>query len=87
MAAPRRIRVAWNGVTPERFPVIAEKERQDRRKVLGLKAENIVVFQGSFRPFHGVDLLRQVIRATAGRSDTQWLLIGDGPERAALQWS
>jgi glycosyltransferase involved in cell wall biosynthesis len=77
--------VVSNGFEPRWFPVLDAGERGARRRALGLTAPCVVGFAGTFRPFHGIALLGQLIEATAARADTQWLLIGDGPERAGLQ--
>jgi len=74
-----------NGVNPALFPTITGARRVTARTALGLTAPCVIGFQGTFQAFHGIDLLLELMRSTAGRSDTQWLLIGDGPEREALQ--
>ncbi len=74
-----------NGVDPSRFPATSTETRTARRRALGLSAPRIAGFVGSFRPFHGIDRLVELIRSTEGRADTQWLLVGDGPERPALE--
>lgn len=79
------VHVVPNGVDPESFPVLSAEERTRQRRALGLHAEQVVLFQGSFRPFHGMDTLRSLMLATVGRPDTQWLLIGDGPELPGLR--
>lgn len=79
------VHVVPNGFDPRWFPELTPDERRSRRQALGLTAPRVATFVGAFRPFHGVDLLRDLIAATAGRADTQWLLVGDGPKRPALQ--
>ena len=79
------IHVVPNGVDPSRFPVHTPSERAKSRASLGLFAPWVVGFVGSFKPFHGIDRLRDLILATADRDDIQWLLIGDGPERVGLE--
>ncbi len=79
------VHVIPNGVHPERFPSLTPAQREAERKRLGLTARRIIGVQGTFRPFHGVDLLRELMLANASRSGIQWLLIGDGPKRAALE--
>ena len=44
----------------------------------------MVGYHGSFRNFHGIDLLCELVRATAGQPGVHWLLVGDGPERHKL---
>ena len=56
------------------------------RASLGIPAEaRVVAFSGSFRPWHGVSTLLDALAALLPRRPELWaLLIGDGPERAAL---
>ena len=80
------IHVSANGVNPESFPATNLEQKRRARLALGLPSNaTIIGFQGSFRTFHGIDLLRDMILATAARHDVHWLLIGDGPERSELQ--
>lgn len=74
-----------NGVHPERFAIPSPAERMEARKMLGLSAEPVVVFQGTFRPFHGIDILRELMLSSSSRTGIQWLLIGDGPQRSMLE--
>jgi glycosyltransferase involved in cell wall biosynthesis len=77
--------VAPNGLHPERFPILSDEERQARRLALGITAPLVVGFQANFRAFHGIGRLRELMLAMSSRPDVHWLLIGDGPERRALQ--
>ena len=79
------IRVISNGVHPERYLERNETDRQSRLKSLGIEGKTILGFQGGFQPFHGLALLKELMLATAHRSDVHWLLIGDGPGRATLE--
>lgn len=79
------IRVVPNGVDPARFPEIDQSTRAALRRTLGLTAPYVAGFVGTFKAFHGTDRLRDLILATSDRDDTQWLLVGDGPERPALE--
>lgn len=80
------IRVIANGLHPERFPELAESERRSAQQALGINAATCVLgFQGTFKPFHGIDRLRDLMLALGDRPDVHWLLIGDGPERPALE--
>jgi len=56
------------------------------RASLGIPAgARVVAFSGSFRPWHGVSNLFDALAALLPRRPDLWaLLIGDGPERAAL---
>lgn len=79
------IHVIPNGVHPNRFPVLTTQQREAERKALGLTAKLVIGFQGTFRPFHGIDLLRDLMLASRAHPDIQWLLIGDGPGRATIE--
>ena len=79
------IEVAPNGVRPEHFPEIEPAERARRRAALGIGPGRVLGFQGSFKAFHGIERLRDLMLATADRPDLHWLLIGDGPDLPALR--
>jgi glycosyltransferase involved in cell wall biosynthesis len=79
------IHVVANGVDPERFPVFDPEERQRRRRQLGITAPRVAGFVGTFKAFHGIDRLATFVGGTSGRTDTQWLLIGGGPELPRIQ--
>lgn len=61
--------------------------RSAQRRRLGIEPSALViVFAGSFRAWHGADLFIDALRALLPvRHDVHALLIGDGPERAALE--
>ncbi len=69
------VRIVHNGVSQAEFQPIATKA----------DATNLV-FMGELRPVKGIDVLLDAIASlrTAGRTVTA-TLVGDGPERAALQ--
>lgn len=79
------IEVVPNGVHPERFPEIAPEERLAKRRSLGIEAPIVAGFQGTFKAFHGIDRLRDLILSTTDRQDVHWLMVGDGPELPALR--
>ncbi len=82
---PVAVHAISNGVHADRFPSLSPAERAARRAALGLRAPLVLGFQGSFKAFHGIPRLRELMRWSAGRDDIVWLLIGDGPERAGLE--
>ncbi|WP_432512074.1 glycosyltransferase [Kineococcus sp. SYSU DK001] len=43
-----------------------------------------VAFVGGFRPWHGVDLLVEAVGGTPAAGEVDLLLVGDGPQRAAV---
>ena len=79
------IEVIPNGVHPERFPELSDSDRRRGRLALGIEAPHVLGFQGGFQSFHGLDRLRDLMLWTARRPDVHWLMIGDGPGRAALE--
>ena len=69
------VRIVHNGVSQAEFkPIIAKADATD------------LVFMGELRPVKGIDVLLDAIASlrAAGRTVTA-TLVGDGPERAALQ--
>lgn len=79
------IRVAHNGVDVERFRPATPHESLEIRQQLGISTHHVAGFIGSFRNFHGLPLLREIVERTASRRDLTWLMIGEGPGRPALQ--
>jgi glycosyltransferase involved in cell wall biosynthesis len=70
-----------NGVDTERFRPLSAADRAEVRARLGLETPHVVGFVGTFQPFHGLGLLRELIIRTLHRSDLTWVLVGDGPAR------
>ena len=64
------------------FPRSTSEAKQQRRRELGLPADGLVVgYQGSFRNFHGIDLLCELVRATAGQpacTGCWWAMVRSG---------
>ena len=78
--------VVPNGVNPFEFPQLDDATKHQYRSKLGIPLDKTVVgFHGSFRSFHGIDLLCHLIRSTSHRTDTHWLLIGDGPDKYKVE--
>jgi glycosyltransferase involved in cell wall biosynthesis len=78
--------VVPNGVDLERFPAASDEEQQRARLELGLEPRPTAVLVG--RLFHqkGQDvMLRAWPRVRARVPEAALLLVGDGPERAALE--
>jgi glycosyltransferase involved in cell wall biosynthesis len=79
-AVPERITVIPNGADLESFGRGGGPEVRAR---LGLGSEVVVGFAGSLKPWHGV---RRLVEAMSGLPPGYCLLVvGDGPERAALE--
>jgi glycosyltransferase involved in cell wall biosynthesis len=80
---PDRVAVVPNGADLDRF-------RPDVRPDPGLAwppgTGPVIGFVGSFRRWHGTELLhRMITTVAAARPRTAFLLVGDGPERGAVQ--
>jgi glycosyltransferase involved in cell wall biosynthesis len=81
---PRRIQVLPNGVNLELFHVASSPN--PLRKDLNLDGHFTVGFVGTFRPWHGVELLLTAFQ-DLHRVDprTRLLLVGDGPLRSRFE--
>jgi len=75
-----RVVIVRTGFDPDVFNDSADGAAVRRR--LGLGSGFVVGWVGSFRKFHGLD---QLVDALAPMSDTQLLLVGDGPERSTIE--
>ena len=59
---------------------------EEIRKVYGIKDSVVAGFCGSFYPWHGIDVLTEVIeRISPDCKNTVFLLIGDGPEKTTME--
>lgn len=76
--------VVPNGVDAGRFAPRSVERRAEVRRALGVDTPLVAGLVGTVRAFHGLPLLRDVIRRTADRPDLTWVLVGDGPERHTL---
>ncbi|MBX3285604.1 MAG: glycosyltransferase family 4 protein [Actinobacteria bacterium] len=80
---PERIVITPTGVDLDLFdPPPDDAARQAERDRLGLADRFVVGWVGSFRPFHSLD---RAVEAVAGVPDVALLLVGDGPERPAVE--
>jgi glycosyltransferase involved in cell wall biosynthesis len=84
--------IARHGVEGSRITVVpngADVHRFDpATPAASVLADGVptVGFVGSFQKWHGCDVLADLIHAVAARrSDVRFVLVGDGPERAALE--
>jgi glycosyltransferase involved in cell wall biosynthesis len=75
-----RILVTPTGADLDLFA--AAPDRDVVRRELGLDKPFVIGWTGSFRPFHA---LEQLVRAAVAVPEVTLLLVGDGPERRAIQ--
>jgi glycosyltransferase involved in cell wall biosynthesis len=76
-ASAGKVRVVPNGVDVDRFV---------RRKSPSRSGAFTIGFVGTLKPWHGTDLLLKALRhVLAAGVDARILIVGDGPERDALQ--
>ncbi len=81
----RRIHVMANGVDLGRFAA-GRLQREEIRARLGVGADTGVIgFVGSFKSWHGTDLLLEVYRAIASVRDVHLLAVGEGPRWEAFR--
>ena len=82
--APDRVHTLPNGVDPTIFcPAVSDTAGRAR---LGLSAGPVIGFVGGLRPWHGVEVLPEVLQKLAQRhSRVQMVVVGDGPLRAVLE--
>ena len=82
--APERIRVLPNGVDPKLFHPRRDGARVRAR--LGLDGAFLAGFAGTLRPWHGVaHLIEGFARAARSGKGMKLIILGEGPERAALE--
>jgi glycosyltransferase involved in cell wall biosynthesis len=79
-AAPETVTIVPNGADLELF---RSATGQQVRQQLGLGGAVVVGFAGSLKPWHGVIDLVNAFATLAG--DPRLLIVGDGPERAAIE--
>jgi PEP-CTERM/exosortase A-associated glycosyltransferase len=80
-----KLTVIPNAVNIEDFSVGGEKDR-DLAARLGLEGKSVLGFIGSFYAYEGLDVLLQALPAMlARRPDIRVLLVGGGPQDAALK--
>ncbi|MCW5661945.1 MAG: glycosyltransferase, exosortase A system-associated [Burkholderiaceae bacterium] len=82
---PRRVTVIPNAVDPETFGPGGERD-SDLQAELGLNGATVVGFVGSFYAYEGLDILLDALpRLIAARPDVRVMLVGGGPQEAALK--
>ena len=82
---PARVTVVPNAVDIDRFPLLGARDAA-LESSLGLTGMIVLGFIGSFYAYEGLDLLLDALPAlVAQRPDVRLLLVGGGPEEAALK--
>ncbi len=81
---PRRIVRLDNGIPVEAFrPTLP---RRAYRRIVGVEGRDVLVFVGRLAPQKGLDLLlRALVPVFAQRPQACLMLVGEGPERPALE--
>lgn len=82
---PKKVTVVPNGVAIERFQPMTPVQIAATRQRFQLNGSPIVVFVGTFKPWHGLDQLLEAFASLSPERNTQLLLIGDGPMREQLE--
>ncbi len=77
---PARVLITPTGIDLDAAPDASCRDAARER--LGLGDDFVVGWVGSFRPFHAV---HRLVEAVAGEPRTTLLLVGDGPERPAVE--
>ncbi len=82
---PRRVTVIPNAVDIERFPPLGERDRS-LESTHDLRGRKVLGFIGSFYAYEGLDLLVEALPGILRECpDTRLLLVGGGPQEAALR--
>ncbi|MFN4259716.1 MAG: glycosyltransferase family 4 protein [Gemmataceae bacterium] len=76
--------IPW-GVEREWFAPLADAQRQELGRAVGVTAPLVIGFLGPVAARPERELLRQLLQATSARKDAQWLVIGAGPAQAFLE--
>lgn len=81
-----KIIVNPNGVDVEAYdPHLLEQKRHDIRKQLNIENKYVLTFVGTFGPWHGINILKELIpEIVTHNSKVHFLLVGDGPLKAEL---
>ncbi len=82
--APERVHVFPNGIDPTEF--CPGKRDAELRRRLGLGEGPVLGFVGGLRPWHGVEVLPELLaRVNVRHPQAQLLIVGDGPMRGQLE--
>jgi glycosyltransferase involved in cell wall biosynthesis len=85
MGVPKnKILISPMAVDPHLFQ--KSQDTKSLKESLGLSSKTVIGWTGSFRSFHGLDLLVKAFRQVhQSHTDTSLLLVGDGFERANIE--
>lgn len=78
--AAERIEVLGNGADVTRFRSAAPATRPP-----ALRGRPVLLFVGSLKPWHGIGFLLRAFAALRAQCDCALWVVGDGPERAAVE--
>ena len=81
------IHVIYNGLYLDRFNQVILTERQSCRKSLGIKPNHILIGTiANLRPVKNLTLFLRVAKVMHRKyPNTRYIIVGDGPERSALE--
>src|SRR5262249_2761842 len=83
-ASPSKVHVFPNGVNPDQFYPAPRDPAW--RKRLGLGDSPVLGFVGGLRPWHGIEVLPEVLeRLSARHRGIRLVIVGDGPLRPELE--
>ena len=78
------ISVLPNGVDPRRFMIVGNGKSV--RELYGLNGKRVIGFVGTLKPWHGTETLLKAFQDVHAQDPhTHLLIVGDGPERKALE--
>jgi len=77
-----KITVIHNGIDPEKFSKVIDKE--SAKKKLGLDGKLVLGFTGFIRPWHGLDRVVELLH-TYNDMDMHLLIVGEGPARNEIE--
>jgi glycosyltransferase involved in cell wall biosynthesis len=80
-----RVHVRHNGIDLEHWPLVRTLERTERKRALGLSESLIVGFAGRLVPLKRADCLVEAAQSLANQMPAQFVVLGDGPLRGALE--
>jgi glycosyltransferase involved in cell wall biosynthesis len=78
-----KVRIVPNGVDPEKFNPVGDREAVKRQ--FGLNDKPVILFVGSLIPRKGLPFLVEAAKKTVKQqADTKFVIVGDGPLKSQL---